>query len=168
MGRLRCLTTTGVQSPEASVASASSTRMSATTSSACRPSSKVIPRVAVEVPEARARARKASRSLGDEAKAKVKDKAKVEDVEAPTGRTRTRTRRGTRTGPGETPTLRQGGPILTPLVGSETRGLQPVPRGKLNKNKGLSVRTKMGTSLTPANVPASCRWRENCARRGLT
>ena len=38
MERLKCLTTTGVQSPVPSVASASTTRMSATTSSACRPS----------------------------------------------------------------------------------------------------------------------------------
>ena len=69
---------------------------------------------------------------------------------------------------GGTPTLRQGGPILSTLVGSKTRGLRPVLRRKLKKNKGLSVRRKMGTSLTPANVPASCGWPEKCARRSLT
>ena len=36
-----------------------------------------------------------------------------------------------------------------------------------DKIKGLSVPTKMGTSRTPAKVPASCGWRENCRRRGL-
>ena len=101
------------------------------------------------------------------AKAKVKHKAKVEDAEAQTGRTRTRTRTRTGTGPGETPPLRQGGPILSPLVSSKRRGLRPVPRRKPNKNKGLSLPTKMETSLTPTNVPASCGWRENCRRRGL-
>ena len=44
---------------------------------------------------------------------------------------------------------------------------RPVPRRKLNMNKELSVATKMGTSLTPVNVPASCGWRENCTRRSL-
>ena len=74
--------------------------------------------MAVEAPEARAMARKARVSLMDAAKAKVKCKAKVEDAEALTGRTRTRTRVKIRTGPGETPTLRQGGPIPSPLEGS--------------------------------------------------
>ena len=61
--------------------------------------------------------------------------------------------------------LRQGG-TLSPLVGNQTRDPRPVPRCKLNKNKGLSVPTKMGTSLTPANAPASCTWRVNFRRRG--
>ena len=108
----------------------------------------------VEVPEARAMARKARVSLKDEARAKVKRKAKVEDAEAPTRRTRTGTRTRTSTGLGETLTLHQGGPILSPLVGSKKRGLRPVPRPKHNRNKELGVPTKMGTSLTPANVPA--------------
>ena len=168
VGRLRCLTTKGVPSPVPSVASASTTRMSATTSSACRPSSRARPRVAVEVPEARAKARKGRGSHKDEAKARVKHRAKLEDTEAPPGRIRTRTRTRTRTGPGETPTLRQGEPILSSLVGSKTRGLRRVPRRKLNKNKGLSLLTKMGTSLTPPNILASCGRRKNCARRVLT
>ena len=117
--------------------------------------------MAVEVPEARAIARKARASLQDEAKAKVMHKAKPEDAEGPTRRTRTRTRTRTttrtRTGPVETPTLRKGGPILTPLLGSKTQGLRPASRRKLNKNKGPSARTKKGTSLTPANVRASCK-----------
>ena len=51
--------------------------------------------------------------------------------------------------------LQQGG-TLSPLVGSRTRGLRPFPRHKPNKNKGLSVPTKMGTSQTPANASVSC------------
>ena len=112
-------------------------------------------------------AKNARVTLKDEGKAKVKRKATVEDVEALTRRTRTRIRTTSRTGPGETPTLHQGGPILSPLVGSETRRLRPVPRPNPDKNKELSLPTKMGTSVTPANVPASCGWRKNCARRGL-
>ena len=123
--------------------------------------------MAAEVPEARGKARKARGNLKDEAKAKVKHKAKVEDAEALRRRTMTRTMTRTRTGPGQTSTLRQRGPILSLLVGSKTRGLRPVRRRKPNTNKGLSVPTKMGTNLTPANVPASCAWRENCRRRGL-
>ena len=123
--------------------------------------------MAVEAVEARAMARRVSGSPKDEAKAKAKCKAKVEDAEALTRRTRTRTRTRTRPGPGETPTLHQGGPTLSPLEGSRTRGLRPVPRRKRNKNKELSAATKMGTSVTPVNVPASCGWRENSARRGL-
>ena len=68
--------------------------------------------------------------------------------------------------PEGTPSLHQGGTLST-VVGSGTQGLRPVPRHKPNKNKGLSVPTKMGTSQTPANVPASCSWRGNCRRRGL-
>ena len=75
--------------------------------------------MAVEALVARVMATKARVSLKDEAKAKVKRKAKVEDAKALTGRTRTETR----TGSGETPALRQGGPILSPLEGSKTRGL---------------------------------------------
>ena len=56
--------------------------------------------------------------------------------------------------------------VYIPLL--RLRVARHVPRRKLNKNKGLSVPTKMATSLTPANVPASCGWQENCARRGLT
>ena len=84
---------------------------------------------------------------------RVRRKAKVEETEAPTRGTRTRTRTRTRTGPGETPTLHQTGLILSPLVGSKTGGLGPVPRRKLNKNKGLKVPTKMATILTPAKFP---------------
>ena len=87
----------------------------------------------------------------------------MEDAEALTRRIRIKTR----IGPGEIPILRQGGPILSPLEGSKTRGLLPIPKRKRNKNKELSGATKMGTSLTAVNVPASCGWRENCARRGL-
>ena len=127
VGRLRCLTTTGVPSPAPSVASASAKRMSATTSNACRPSGRVRPRVAVEVPEARAKAGKARGSLKAEAKDKVKHKAKVEDTEARRRRTMTRTMTRTRKGPGETPSLRHGGPILSPLVGSLWWAYNPSP-----------------------------------------
>ena len=51
--------------------------------------------------------------------------------------------------------------------GQLTGGPQPVPGRKRKNNKELSVAGKMGTSLTLVNVPASCRWRENCARRGF-
>ena len=89
-------------------------------------------------------------------------KAKV-DKEALTA---SRTRTETRTSPEGTPILRQGA-TLSPLVGNQTLDLRPVPRRKPNKNKGLSVPTKMGTSQTPANAPVSCAWRGNCRRRGL-
>ena len=75
--------------------------------------------------------------------------------------TRTRTLRS----PEGTPILHQGG-TLCPLVGSRIQGLRPVPKRKPNKNKGLSVPMKMGTHLTPANVPISCVWRGYCIRRG--
>ena len=65
-----------------------------------------------------------------------------------------------RTSPEGTPILRQGG-TLSPLLGNQTRALRPVPRRNPNKNKGLSVPTKMGTSLTPANTPVSCAWCRN-------
>ena len=113
-------------------------------------------------------ARKVRVGLKDAAKAKVERKAKVEDVEALTRRSTTRTRTRTRTVPGEIPTLHQGGSIPSRLVGSKTQDLRPIPRRKLNKNKELSVPTKMGTRLTPVNFPDSCGWRENGARRGLT
>ena len=124
--------------------------------------------MAVKALRARAMAGKARVSLKDEAMAKVKLKAKVEDAEALTGRTRTTTRTRPRTGPEDIRTLRQEGPILSPPVCSKTRGLRPGSKRKLNKNKELSVATKMGTSLTPVNVLASCGWRKNCARRCLT
>ena len=66
-----------------------------------------------------------------------------------------------------------GNPNPTPGGNSEPSGGQPNPgpttcsQRKPNKTKGLSVPAKMGTSLTPANVPASCVWRDNCRRRGL-
>ena len=87
MPRLRCVSTEGVPSPVLSVASASTTRMSATTSSACHRSSRAMLRMAVEVPEARALAKKARVTLKDGAKAKVTRKATVEDVEALTRKT---------------------------------------------------------------------------------
>ena len=73
----------------------------------------------VEVPEARANVRKARVRLKGDAKVKVKRKTKVEDPEATTRRTRTGTRTRTRTGPLETPTLRQGGPIPSLLVAAK-------------------------------------------------
>ena len=118
--------------------------------------------MAVEAVEGRAMAGGAGGSPKDEAKAKAKSKAKLEDAEALTARTRTRTR----TGPGKAPTLHQGRPTLSPLEGSKTRGLRPNRKHKRNKNKELSLATKMRTSVSPVNVPASCRWRTNCARRG--
>ena len=80
------------------------------------------------------------------AKAKVA-KVKV-DEEALTA---SRTWKRTRTSSEGTPLLRQGG-TLNPLVGNQTRDLRPLPSRKPNKNKGLSLPTKMGTSLKPANA----------------
>ena len=111
-GTAKMPTTTGVPVP--SVASASTTEMSATTISARL-------RMAVEAVEARAMARRARGSPKDEAKAKATNKAKVEDAEA-----LTRSRRA-RTGPRETPTLNQWGPTLRPLECSKTQGLRPPP-----------------------------------------
>ena len=95
------------------------------------------------------------------AKAKVA-KAKVDEEAATASQRRTRMR----TRPEGTPVLRHGG-TLSPLVGSPTRDLRPVPRRKPNKNKGPSVLTKMGTSLMPASAPVSYAWRGNSKRRGL-
>ena len=95
------------------------------------------------------------------AKAKV---AKVKGDEEALTASQTRTR--TRTRPEGTAILRQGG-TLSPLVGNQTRDLRPVPRRKPNKNKGLGVPTKMGTSLTPVNAPASCACHGSFRRRGL-
>ena len=106
-------------------------------------------------------ARRARGSLKDKAKEKAKREAKAEDAKGLTRRIRTRTR----TGPGETPTLPETGPILSPLEGSKTRFPRPVPGRK--RNKELSVARRMGTSLTAINIFASCEWRKNCARRGL-
>ena len=89
-------------------------------------------------------------------------KAKVDEEALTASRTSTRTQ----TRPEGTPILRHRG-TLSPLVGNQTRALRPVPRRKPNKNKGLSVPTKMGTSLTPANALVSCTWRGNFRRRGL-
>ena len=63
----------------------------------------------------------------------------------------------------------RGNPNTTPGGSAEPSGGQSNtgPRRKPNKNKGLSVPTKMGTSQTPANAPVSCAWRGNCRRRGL-
>ena len=95
------------------------------------------------------------------AKAKVA-KAKVHEEALTVSRTRTRTR----TRPEGTLILRQGG-TLSPLVGNQTRALRPVPRRKPNKNQGLSVPTKIKSSLTPANAAVSCAWRGNFRRGGL-
>ena len=89
-------------------------------------------------------------------------RAKVDEEALTASRTRTRTQ----TRPEGTPILRQGG-TLSPLVGKQTWDLRPVPRRKPNKNKGLSVPTKMGTSLTPVTAPASCAWHGSFRRRGL-
>ena len=62
--------------------------------------------------------------------------------------------------------MRHHGGNRGPLVGSRVPVLLPVRRRKPNKNNGLSVPTKTGGSLMPANVPASCAWRRNCRRRG--
>ena len=94
--------------------------------------------------------------------AKAQRRAKVDEEAMTASRTRTRTRTSTE----GSPILHQGG-TLSPLVGSQIRGLRPVPRRKPNKNKRLSVPTKMGTSQTPANGPGSCTWRGKCRRRGL-
>ena len=94
-------------------------------------------------------------------KAKVAN-TKVDEEALTASRTRTRTR----TSPEGTPILRQGG-TLSHLVGNQTRDLRPVPRRNSNKKKGLSVPTKKGTSLTPANAPVSLAWRGNFRRKGL-
>ena len=156
-----CRTTTGAQSPVRSVVRGSTTRTSATSSNASRRSSR--PRTPVARAVARATptrtvARVSPRAMakGTVAKAKADEKAL----------TASRTGTGTRSSPAGTTIIRQEG-TLSPLVGNQTRDLRPVPRRKPNKNKGLSVQTKMGTSPTPANAPVSCAWRPNFRRRCL-
>ena len=95
------------------------------------------------------------------ARAKV-GRPKVDEKALTASRTGTRTR----TSLEGIPILPQGG-TLSPLVGHQRRDLRPVPRRKPNKNKGLSVPTKMGISQIAANVPVSCAWRGNCRTRGL-
>ena len=156
-----CRTTTGAQSPVRSVGRGSTRRRSATTSNAFRRSSRARAAVARAVARATPTRMVASASPKAMAKAKVA-RAQVDKEALTASRTRTRTR----TSPEETPNPHQGG-TLSPLVGNQTRDLRPVPRPKPNKNKGLSVPTKMGTSQNHANVPVSCAWRGNCRRRGL-
>ena len=139
----------------------STTRTSATTSNTFRRSSR--PKTPVASAVARATPTRTVGRASPRAMAKAKvAKAKLDEEALTASPTRT----GTLTNPEGTPILRQGG-ILSPLVGNQTRDLQPVPRSKPTKNKGLSVPTKMGTSLTPANAPVSCAWRRNFRRRGL-
>ena len=152
-------TTTGAPSPVHSVVGGSTTKTSATTSNTPRRSSTA--RTALARAEARAtQTRKVARA-SPRAVAKAKRRAEVDEEALIASLTRTETL----TSLEGTPILHEGG-TLSPLVGSRIPGLRPVPRRKSNKNKGLSVPTKMGTSLLPANVPASCVWRENCRRRG--
>ena len=107
-------------------------------------------------------ARRARGNLKDEAKAKARNKAKLEKAAALTVRTRLRTMAG----PGNvTPT--PGGINPEPSGGQQKTALRPVPRRKRKRNKELSLATKVGMSVPPINVPASCRWGTNCARRGL-
>ena len=67
----------------------------------------------------------------------------------------------------------RGNTNLTPGGNSELSGGQPNTglttrsQTQAQKNKGLSVPMKKGTSETPANVPVSCAGRGNCRRRGL-
>ena len=154
-----CRTTTGVQSPVRSAGRGSTKRTSATTSNAYQQSLR--PRTAVARAVARATPTRTVAKASPRAMAKAKmAKAKVDEDALSLSRTRTRT--GTR--PEGTPILRQGG-TLSPLVGNQTRALRPVPRRKPHKNKGISVPTKTGTSLTPANAPLSCAWPGNFRRR---
>ena len=95
------------------------------------------------------------------AKAKVA-RAKMDEEALTVSGTRTRTRSRSE----GTSILRQGG-TLSPLVGIQPRALQPVPRRKPNKNKGLSVPTKIESSVTPANAPFSCAWLCDFRGRGL-
>ena len=151
-----CWTTTGAPSPVRSVVGGSTTRKSATTSNARRRSSRPRRPVALAVARATQTRTAARASPGEMAKAKVA-KAKVDKGALTASRTTTRTQ----TSPEGTPILRQKG-TLSSLVGNPTRDLRPVLRRKHNKNKGLSVPAKMGTSQTPANAPVSCPWRGNC------
>ena len=141
-----------------SVVTGRSTKTSATTSNASQQSSRArtaVARAAARATPTRTVARASPRTV-----AKAKRRAKLDEEALIASLTGTRTL----TSPEGTPILHQGG-TLSPLVGSGIRGLRPVPRRKPNKNKGLSVQTKMGTSRTPANVPASGVWRRNCRRR---
>ena len=157
----RCRTTTGAQSPVRSVGRGSTIRTSATISNAIRRSSR--PRT----PGARAVARTTPTRTVARASPRAMAKAKVAKAEMDEeALTASWTRTRTQTSPAGTPILHHG-ENSEPLVGNQTRDLRPVPRRKPNKNKGLSVPTKMGTSQTPANLPASCAWRGNCRRRVL-
>ena len=140
MAKPSCRTTTGAQSPVPSVVSGSTTRTSATTSNASRRSSR--PRTAVARAGPRATPTKTVARASPRAMAKAKvAQAKVGEEALTASRTRTRTQ----TSPEGSLILCQGG-TLSPLVGNQTRDLQPVPRRKRNRNKGLSVPTKIGTS----------------------
>ena len=70
----------------------------------------------------------------------------------------------TRTGLRKTPTLRHGGPLLSPLEGSKIRGLRPVCRRKPNKKNQPRMATKMGMGRNPVNAQASFAWPKSFAR----
>ena len=81
---------------------------------------------------------------------------------------RTRGMRRTRMNPGETPTLRQGGQKLSPLVVTKVLCLRAALKRNLNNNKEANVPMKMDMSLVPTSSPAWCGWCGNFARKGLT
>ena len=155
-----CWTTTSALSPVRSVVRGSTTKTSATRSNASRRRSRT--RTAVARAVARAAPTRTVARASPRALAKAQNSAKMDKEALSASLTGTRTQ----TSPEGSPILHQGG-TLSPLVGSQIRGLRPVPRRKPNKNKKLSVPTKMGTGLTPANIPASCVWYESCRGRGL-
>ena len=153
----RCRTTAGAQSPVPSVGRRSTTRMSATIRNVFRRSSTPRRPVARATPT-RTVARASRNAM---AKAKVA-RASVDEEALTASQTGTRTR----TSPKGTPILHQGG-TLSPLVGNQTRDLRPVHRCKQNRNKGLSVPTKMRTSQTPPKRSGFMRMARKLQKKGF-
>ena len=158
---LRCRIIRGVLSPVPFVGSASTFRMSATTSNACRRSSKA--RILARA-LARALARTVARKRTNLAKAsrkavgKAKTRAKVDKEEALTARKIGITR--TKKGPEATPTLIQGG-TPSPLEGSLVPGRPHARRLRPKKSKGPSEDMKVVTIAKLRREPASCGWPAN-------
>ena len=146
--------------------SASTIRMSATTSNACRRSSRarILVRALARAPaRALARTRTTLAKASQKAVGKAQTRAKVDEEEALTASKIRITR--TRTSPKATPTLIQGR-TPSPLEGSLVPGRPHARRLRPNKSKGPSEDMKVVTMAKLRRERASCGWPVSCGTRG--
>ena len=159
---LRCRIITGVLSPVPFVGSASTMRMSSTTSNACGRSSRA--RIlARALARAVARTRTTLAQASRKAVGKAKTRAKVDEEEVLTASIIRITL--TRTSPEATRTLNQ---VRTPspLDGSLVLGQPHGRRLRPNKSKGPSEDMKVVTMAKLRREPASCGCPAICGTRG--